>query len=47
MEDNFEKIKDMTVEEFFNAFVDLLVSKKDKETIKEKDMTKTIKSLFY
>ena len=36
MEDNFEKIKDMTVEEFFNAFVDLLVSKKDKETIKEK-----------
>ena len=32
MEDNFEKIKDMTVEEFFNAFVDLLVSKKDKET---------------
>ena len=31
MEDNFEKIKDMTVEEFFNAFVDLLVSKKDKE----------------
>ena len=36
MEDNFEKIKDMTVEEFFNAFVDLLVSKKVKETIKEK-----------
>ena len=28
---DFEKIKDMTVEEFFNAFVDLLVSKKDKE----------------
>ena len=36
MEDNFEKIKDMTVEEFFNAFVDLLVSKKNKDTIKEK-----------
>ena len=36
MEETFEKIKDMTVEEFFDAIIDLLISKKNKDTIKEK-----------
>ena len=31
-----DKIKDMTVEEFFDSFIDLVSSKKNKETVKEK-----------